>query len=207
MSKSCLEGIDRIVRNWFHTNVGEDVAGSIRHANRMVGCVNDDPQAYKWVVLALHSALQGACVCHLTTSAGSLGAVTEGSKRNTIDYHEKSRTDKTAQAPKAYLMPLPDLLKAVRKPNSAGNPGNNEGICISEEDMEWLNWLHASRNEFVHFKSKSWSCYVSDIPELAKLISRIIQDILDVRWAFRHQDPEQIQELEESLKQLAQINL
>jgi hypothetical protein len=62
---------------WIRTDEAEDVAGSLRHALHAATLVNADPQAWKWVALALHSGLQGACVCHLTTTAAPVGAVAE----------------------------------------------------------------------------------------------------------------------------------
>ena len=61
---------------WIRTDEAEDAAGSVRHALRAGEMTANDPQAWKWVALALHSALQGACVCHLTTTAAPIGAVT-----------------------------------------------------------------------------------------------------------------------------------
>ena len=55
----------------------EDIAGSIRHALRCQQFTSVDPQTWKWVALALHSALQGACVCHLVSTASPFGAVTK----------------------------------------------------------------------------------------------------------------------------------
>ena len=59
--------------NWLITDESNDVAGSIRHALRTASFVGEDPQAWKWIALALHSALQGACVCHLSTTAMRAG--------------------------------------------------------------------------------------------------------------------------------------
>jgi len=62
-----------MAENWIRTDEAEDVAGSMRHAIRAGRLVAEDSQAWKWVVLAVHSALQGACVCHLTETAAPLG--------------------------------------------------------------------------------------------------------------------------------------
>lgn len=60
---------------WVRTDETEDVAGSLRHALLCGRHVAEDEHAWKWVRLALHSALQGASVCHLTTSFVPIGAV------------------------------------------------------------------------------------------------------------------------------------
>ena len=69
------------------------------------------------MALALHSALQGACVCHLVTRASPIGVVTARDAEQWMKcFGEESRNDPGARAPATYIMTLPDLLKAVRKP-------------------------------------------------------------------------------------------
>ncbi|PTM94381.1 hypothetical protein [Mycoplana dimorpha] len=192
--------------NWIQTDETEDVAGSIRQVIRLAQFVEKDPQAWKWVVIALHSALQGACVCHLTTTAAPVGAVTERNAGEWLAYFEDQRTNPNAIPPKTHLMGLPDLLKAVRKPYSAGDRSNAAGVAISESELNWLRGFHKNiRNQFVHFEPMGWSIEVSGIPEIAKLIARVIGEILRIGWAFRHQDSLQRKEMQRSLQALALI--
>lgn len=195
-----------MAQKWIRTDEAEDVLGSIRHAIRAAQFVGEDPLAWKWVALALHSALQGACVCHLTTTARPVGAVTQHNEGEWLAYFEESRTNSMAKPPKTYLMDLPDLLKAVRKPYSSGDGSNVVGVAISESELSWLTRFHKEiRNEFVHFKPIGWSIEVSGIPEIAKLVARVIGDCLQFGWAFRHQDRLQREEMQRSLNALASI--
>lgn len=174
---------------WVRTDEAEDVAGSIRHALRCAEYVAEDPQAWKWAALALHLALQGACVCHLTTSFAPVGAVTPRNAAEWLAFVERSRTDPDAGAPRTQLMGLPNLLKAVRKPNSAGDRSNDAGIAISDTELAWLKRFHDTvRNQFVHFAPMGWTIEVSGIPLIGALIARIIGEILGVGYGFRHQD-------------------
>lgn len=174
---------------WVHVDEAEDVAASVRHAIRSREFTADDPQAWKWVALALHSALQGACVCHLVTTAAPVDAVTKQNAEEWLAFFEASRKDPAAKPPKTYLMTLPALLKAARKSQSAGDRSNSLGIEISDQELQWLCRFHQEvRNQFVHFEPSGWSLEISGIPELGKLIGRIIQRVLDLGWAFRHQD-------------------
>ena len=177
------------MENWIHIDEADDVLGSLRHAGLSILAARDDEQAWKWVVLALHSALQGACVCHLVTSATPYGAVSARNATQWLEYFENSRNDSSAKAPKTQLMALPDLLKAVRKANSAGDRSNLSGVLISDEELRWLTRLHEDvRNQFTHFKPMSWYLDVSGIPELCRIVARIIAEILTMGYAFRHKD-------------------
>lgn len=57
----------------------------------------------------------------------------------------------------------------------------------------------------MHFEPMGWSIEVSGIPEIAKLIARIISEILEIGWAFRHQDLAQREEMHRDLKTLTLI--
>ena len=195
-----------MAETWIRTDEAQDVAGSIRHVVRATQFVAEDPLAWKWVVLALHSALQGACVCHLTTTAAPVGAVTERNASEWLTYFENSRGDPNVTRPKTHLMGLPDLLKAVRKPGSAGDGSNVAGITISEPELNWLLRFHRGiRNQFAHFEPMGWSVEVSGTPEIARLIARIIGDIHRAGWAFRHQDQAERKEMQQSLHTLETI--
>ena len=173
---------------WIQTDECEDVAGSVRHALRTARSVGDDPQGWKWIVLALHSALQGACICHLTTTAVPIGAVTRENAGEWLAYFELSRDDRHSKLPRTRLMALPELLKAVRREHSAGDRRNAVGITISDAELAWLTRLHTTvRNQFVHFEPAGWLIEISGVEGLAVLISRIISDIGSCGWAFRHQ--------------------
>ena len=186
---------------WTRTDEAEDVAGSIRHVLRVAEFVDEDPQAWKWIRLALHSALQGACVCHLTTSASPVGAVTKKNCREWLAYFEETRTNQSAKLPKTYLMALPDLLKALRLPNSAGDQCNAVGIQISDKELDWLCGIHKDlRNQFTHFEPMGWSIEVSGVSELAGLIARIISEVLNVGYAFRHLDEAKRLEIRQNLE-------
>lgn len=190
--------------NWIRADEAQDVTGSIRHTLATIRLIEQDPLAWKWVVIALHSALQGACVCHLVTTAAPVGAVKEHNAEQWLAYFEASRADPNARPPKTYLMELPELLKAVRKPHSAGDRSNATGVLISDSEFYLLRRFHTDfRNQFVHFEPMGWSIEVSGIPEITKLIVRIIGDISEIGWAFRHQECTQREELRCTLKTLA----
>lgn len=190
--------------NWLHTDEADDVAGSVRHALRCLEMAGEDKQAWKWFALALHSAIQGACVCHLVSTASPVGAVYPDNAAKFLSYFEESRTNPDAKPPEARIMALPDLLKAARKPNSAGDRSNGRGIPITDAELEWLRRFHITvRNQFVHFEPMGWSLKVSGLPAIARLVARILSDILNAGWAFRHKENEWKEALQGALQQLA----
>ena len=196
-----------MANRWLSTDEADDVAGSVRHAIRSAEFVGKDPQTWKWVALALHSALQGACVCHLTTTAAPIGALTARNTEEWLAYFEDSRTNPHAKAPRTRLMELPQLLKAARKAGSAGDRSNETGVAISDKELNWLRHFHDNiRNQFVHFEPMGWTLEVSGIPGIAALIARIIGEIAGKGWAFRHQNSEWHDALRNDLQRLSRLD-
>ena len=193
---------------WIQTDAAEDVAGSLRHLLRCRDIAPSDQQAWKWIALSLHSAIQGAWVCHLFTTAGPIGAVTKRNKVEWLAYFEEGRSNPNTIRPQTYLMALPDLLKAIRKPESEGDGSNVGGVMLSDEELTSLNQFHESiRNQFVHFEPLGWSLEVSGIPELAQLIARLIFEIIEAGWAFRHKKEHWKQFLVSDLAELSTWSL
>jgi hypothetical protein len=191
---------------WVETDEAEDVAGSVRHVLRCWPLAAEDPQAFKWAALALHAALQGACVCHLTTTFAPVGAVTERNAAEWLAWSERSRSDPDAKPPATYLMMLPDLLKAVRKPDTIGGGSPSPGVTIGDGELNWLLRFHEGlRNHLVHFSPQGWSIEISGLPGLAELSARIIADVLEAGWAFRHKDPSWRLALKTDLEALARL--
>ena len=89
--------------NWIQTDEAEDVAASVRHARRCLALTIHDEQAWKWFCLALHSALQGACVCHLVTTASPVGAVTNKNAVKWLAFFEESRGNARVDPPGSVI--------------------------------------------------------------------------------------------------------
>ena len=172
---------------WLRTDEAEDVAGSVRHAIRCLELVETDPQAWKWFVIAVHSALQGACVCHLVTTATPVGVVNDRQASNWLNFIQLKSAGASIPTPKTHLLPFNELLSRIRASRSDGNRSIESGILISDSEYEWLKRFNDGiRNQFAHFEPMAWSVEVSGLPEIGTLVSRIVIDILAAGWAFRH---------------------
>ncbi len=180
----------------------QDVAGSIQHIIHCADLIEKEPKVYKWIVLALHSALQGACICHLVTTASPLGVVSNKNAKEWVAYFNRSQKDIEMKVPGTFILALPELLDKVRLENSAGC-GHSEKIEITDNEVEWLKRIHKElRNQFVHFEPVGWSIEVSGIPDIAELVAKIIKQIDDCGWAFRFMDAATHRKMRENLRLL-----
>ena len=189
--------------NWLDTDEREDVAASLRHCIASLGLTKHDPHAYKWVLLALHSALQGSCVNHLLTTAHPVGATTENNTLEWLNYFELSRSDPASIRPHTRISELPELLKRLRKPNSAGDGSAGSEIFLTDAELQWWSGIHKDiRNQFVHFAPMGWSIELSGMPGLIDLTVRLIREIDSKQWAFRHESCAWKQSLRATLDEL-----
>lgn len=180
----------------------DDVSGSIRHCLACYCLVESDPLAWKWIALSAHSEIQGASVCHLT-GTGGVGALADKNTRDFLSYREAGRTDPRALRPTPQLAALPDLLKRIRKPHSAGDRRNEVGIALSDAELEWARRIHDDvRNKFTHFDPSRWSLDVSGLPSFTFMMVRVVRGIAEVGWAFRHKEREWIDALLTNLRAL-----
>jgi hypothetical protein len=137
------------------------------------------------------------------TTCEPLGAVTDHNAEEWL----RHLNDEQMARPRTYLAPLPDLLKKIRKPNSAGDGSESAGIHISESEIAWLlRFHHEIRNQLIHFEPMGWTVDVSGVSDLAAVIARIIGQIVDHGWGFRHVAPDRLDGLRDGLHRLRNLD-
>ncbi len=147
-------------------------------------------------------------MCHLSTTAHPIGALTKQNTGEWLEYFDLSRDDLTVACPKTILASLPELLKRIRKVNSAGDSGQGSRIALSDRELSWLSRLHDDvRNQFVHFAPMGWSLDVSGMAGLIALTGRLIREISSYGWAFRHEDNEWQAMLSNDLDTLERVSV
>ena len=75
---------------FIHFDECQDVLVSLEQCVTSLAQIRRTRCAWKWVVISLHSALQGAMVCHLSGTA-QLGALAGKSSKEMLDWHERDR--------------------------------------------------------------------------------------------------------------------
>jgi len=111
--------------------------------------------AWKWVIISLHSALQGAMVCHLSGRL-LIGSKDKTTARKLRKLYEKYARNEPAELPPYHQPMAPAKILFERMINSNERVEDTLGGVISvtktqERAFETLNEL---RNEFIHFDTK-----------------------------------------------------
>ncbi|WP_312814092.1 GNAT family N-acetyltransferase [Brevundimonas sp.] len=188
--------------SYLRTDECKDIASSVKHALWCMDKVHYHPSEWKWFTLAIHSALQGALVSHLTTTATPIGAINNKCAAEWLTHFN----GEGPPPKKTQLLNFPELLKKARKPGTCGGGPTMVSIQISDIELGWLSRFHENvRNQFTHFEPMGWSLEISGLQPLGALVARIIEAVIDAGWAFRHEDYDWVADLRNDLRRLATV--
>jgi len=157
-----VTGEYRVIR----TDERIEAVRSLEMTHKMLLEVQHDVYYWKWVVIALHSAIQNFIVSAISGSNG-LGALTDKSAREWIEAYE-SQAD---AYPEEKLADFLELYKRMKK---------QCGFSPSPRVNKNIRQLHKHfRNNFIHFTPKGWSIIVDGFPQM---MMDCLQPICFLAW-------------------------
>jgi hypothetical protein len=162
------------------TDECQDVLASLEQCAFSLAQARRSERAWKWVILSLHSALQGAMVCHLS-GPEQLGALEEGSAENWRQWEEKCIQDgaedsgdpRRKRLAREHLADAKKLFRRLHCSAARIEDGCGGIVPITDQQRDSFEFLHDLRNEFTHFSPKSWSIDLCSIKQA-------IEDVLNV---------------------------
>lgn len=168
---------------WLHTNEIEQFVGALEFAAELLPSAINDPSYWKWEIVALHNALQGAFVCALS-GADTAGISFLNKKSGEKMWHwleVTSRSQPEVPPPSERLAEILVLFERVKNPIYLENPLPSDERADS--DVKMLNDL---RNDFIHFVPRSWSVELSGMPRIANTVCRAIRYLAVEFPTFSH---------------------
>lgn len=188
-------------QSWVTTDEGSDVVGSLDHCKRSLGLVLETPSEWKWAVIALHNAVQGALVCHLAGTA-LVGHLSPNSAKEWLAWLNGGRL---GPAPREYMADPTTLLKRVSGGERRIEDGCGQTIEITREQQNAFESLNELRRDFAHFNPKGWSIQLDGLPRIFRGCLEIISQIAADPWPFRHLAPERRDALSSHLTGISQL--
>lgn len=183
---------------YLRVDEGEDVLGSLEHCKYCLAGITDEPSHWKWLIISLHNAVQGAMVCHLSGTA-QLGALEKKSASRWLDHLTGSRCPRPA--PREHLADFIELLSRLSSPDRRLELAGSI-IEVTENRRRSLKKLNDLRRNFTHFTPKGWSIELSGMPKIIEDAIAIIEDIGAANWAFRHLEEGNAERLTDLLLQI-----
>lgn len=148
-------------RDYVRFDEREDVIVSVELAALVADKVRREPSYWKWLIIAIHGALQGALVCALSGS-DETGALSKKSAEAWRNYLESA----TGRFPNTRLAEFPELLKRA---SDAHQMTHNRlpPLKLAPDEFRDLQKLHKElRNGFMHFSPKGWSVEAAGLPRM-----------------------------------------
>lgn len=196
---------------WLRVDERNDVLVSLSLCLRCLQSLDEDPGLWKWAILSLHNALQGAMVCHLSGTA-QLGGLSEKSVDDWLAWHERDRrgeikhiedgTDELGMAktrfarkedypPKERLADAKILFRRLYSEEKRREGGAGAIIAITQSERDSFRRLHDLRNQFSHFTPKGWSIELAGLPHIFLDMVGVLEKMSADPWPFRHMTEEE----------------
>ncbi len=147
----------------------EDAVAALELVATVSAILKQSPSLWKWMVMGMHNALQGAMVLALQGTDGC-GALRDKSQER----NRKWLASPEGPQPKVIMADYGTLLYRVQDAELMGGPP----LTISVEDWERLERLNNLRREFVHFNPKKWSIELKLLLQLMPLALNAIEHLL-----------------------------
>ena len=170
---------------WFGTDEIEELIDAVEHSAELSDQIKKSPRRWKWLILSLHQALQGACVCALRgTDTAGISVLTKQSAKEMWQWlNVDSRQDQRQSPPEEHLASMLELYTRVKKLCYLQAPHSLSSTQQMNNDIKKLNQL---RNEFIHFVPKSFSLEITGMPRIASHCCDVIEHLTVAHPTFGH---------------------
>lgn len=143
-------------QDWLRTNEKAEAFESLKLANELMDKVDDDPYYWKWIILAVHGALQATMVLAVTGST-QYGALSEESQEAITAGKQAIR----------HMADFPELYRRVKRKKAMTLFVTSKPLAGSPETDRAVRYLHRHlRNKFIHFLPTGWSIWIGDLPSV-----------------------------------------
>ncbi|MBE0658275.1 MAG: hypothetical protein IH602_11335 [Bryobacteraceae bacterium] len=164
---------------YLQTDEELEVAHAMAMAANFARGVESDPHLWRWIILALHSAAQGAMVLSIRHGNGLL-ALSRTSYAEWMAAYEKNEPP-----PRERLDNSLDLYEKVKHRTTGTIGGNTRFVPRGFEGAD-IKRLNSLRNEFIHFTPRGWSLEIDGLPRIClsagRLVSFLAIETTNVMW-------------------------
>lgn len=169
------------MEHWLDLDEAKDAVFSLEVSADHLEKAGDDPRHWKWVIIALHNALQGFMVLVLRGS-NSLDVLKERSRKKWMEAYNKGEPIYLPED----LDNFNELYEKIQKPKFMLMSVESKTFSPSGTQSESVEDLRFLRNSFIHFVPKMWSIEVSGCPQLVEdcvgIIHFLVFDSGNILW-------------------------
>jgi hypothetical protein len=140
----------------FESHDDREIAKALEKLAEELDRTKTDPYAWKWVILALHNAIQ-ATIVRAISGGDQAGALTDKSQKETRAWLRSQRDGKGAgEMPDQFLADFLELYKRAKK-----KPGVVVHIKLGED----VRRINDYRRQLAHYRPLIWTILVGGLPQ------------------------------------------
>lgn len=144
-----MSNFEIVEEQWLDLSAELNALDYLEKAYRYICETENDPIAWKWVILSLHSALYGFAIC----------ACQGTNPENVIKKTNKGRE---------FLISFDEALKRCQYPRSPDYYGSGQPLILSQKQTQSMKMMKETfRNNFEHYKPIHWSIELHGMPQMA----------------------------------------
>ena len=155
----------------------EDMICALEHVEGVAATLDETPMNWKWLLIAIHNALQGTLVCVLSGSHGT-GALTRKSMKTIWDWYETPSDDAKTTYPKEWLAPPLELYERAKQENYMQQFGGSPIVTTHDQDDD-VRQLNELRRGFAHYTPRLWSIECEGLPRIVLSTTAVIVSLLN----------------------------
>jgi hypothetical protein len=187
---------------WFSTTEVEELVDAIEHCAELALTARYDVTGWKWLILALHRATQGACACALRGNDATGTAMLTKQSAQAVRRWLGAQRRRTSPSPmpRQVLVSLAELYKRVADTDYLGE---HHMLPVTGDMKLDIAKLAKLRNEFDSFRPGGYSLEVSGLPGVVRTCCHAIQHLAVDQSTFRrHLGGNHMRRIELALKAL-----
>lgn len=156
-------------QKYLKTDDLNEAVRDLEMVRRFLEKLNSEIYYWKWVILALHSSLQGFMVAALKGSSG-LNVLTDKSAEGWLKAHQAGLRTFPRQKLDTFL----NLYKKMKTDKMLMYHGSKKFVSTEEQDWS-VQKLNSLRNSYIHFQPMLWFIRKAGLPQITKECLSVIR--------------------------------
>ncbi len=165
---------------YLDTDEESQIVNAMKMAAHFSVGVETDQQLWRWIIIALHNAMQGIMVRALMDGT-SYPVLTKECQQEFLKWADNENTPYPKERLASYL----DLYKRIKRQGMGLGGGNSPFVARGREGKS-IRLLNTFRNDFTHFTPKGWSLELDGLPRICidcgRLISFLGWESENIHW-------------------------
>ena len=176
---------------WVQTDTKREAVSALEMVYEQLDHVQNDPHRWKWVILALHNAVQNFMILALR-GTNNLNVMRESDAEAWLDAYNNNQQ----LLPSGKLLDFLDLYKKIKGDTMEIGLNSRRYVPKGQEGRS-IKQLNRLRNAFIHYMPKIWLIELPGLPgiglDCVRVIDFLVNDSQNI--LLEEEDRQELQQL------------